>query len=138
MFDQVLESFRKASESSLQAQQHLLEQWLQGFPAAPVGINGPSLASTVELQKRFRELATETLNKNRELLELAFKSAVRVVEQTSRISEAKSTKDYESRVEELWRELADTLKAQSDTLISALSSATNKLFELPTKTQGAQ
>ena len=42
MFDQVFENFRKASESSLQAQQDFFKNWLQQLPSTPFTAAGPS------------------------------------------------------------------------------------------------
>ena len=53
MFDQFFESFRKASESSLQAQQDLLKSWQLQWPPSAFG----SAAATdwTDVQKRWLE-----------------------------------------------------------------------------------
>lgn len=133
MFDQFFESFRKASESSLQAQQDLLKSWTQQWPSTPFG----SAASTEwsDAQKRWLEGASEALNKHRSMLDATYKSGIEVIEHTFRFTEARSPEDYRRLVEELWRKLTDTFKAQSENQYREIQSVTEKWID---KTQGAR
>ena len=60
MFDQLFESFRKASESSLQAQQEMFKQWMQQWPVSPAAGTGASPEWANNLQKRWLESTKET------------------------------------------------------------------------------
>ena len=113
MFDQLFESFRKASESSLRAQQEIFKQWVQQWPST-TNATGASAEWTAAFQKRWLEAATESLNKHRELLDSAYKAGIDMIEQTFRVTEAKSPDDYRRLVEELWRKFAETIKEQSE------------------------
>lgn len=128
MFDQLFESFRKASESSLHAQQEMFKQWMQQWPSAPLltaGIPG----DWVDVQKRWIESATEALNKHRSLLDSNYKSGIDVIGQAFRVSEAKNPEEYRRLVEDLWRKLYDTFKTQSEAQFRELQSVTEKWIE---------
>ena len=47
MLDQVFDNFRKATETTLQAQQDLFRQWMSQWPMSPDGADAPSGASAV-------------------------------------------------------------------------------------------
>jgi hypothetical protein len=115
MFDQLFDSFRKASESSLQMQQDVFRQWTQQWLAAPSSAAGASTEWSRDLQKRWVDLTLELLNDHRTSLDAAYKSAIQAVEQTFRVSEAKSPEEYRKGTEELGRKLFDTFKEQSET-----------------------
>src|SRR5689334_20919883 len=113
MFAQLFDSFRKASESSLQAQQDLFKRWVQQWPSQPLGSNAATSEWTDAWQKRWLESTSEALNKHRELLDATYTSGIEVIEQTFKVGEAKSPEDYRRLVEALWRKLSDNFKAQS-------------------------
>lgn len=128
MFDQLFESFRKASESSLHAQQEIFKQWLHHWPAAPLAAAGAS-SDWNEVQKRWFEATTEALNRHRAVLDSTYKSGIDVVEHSFRVSEARSPEDYRRLVEELWRKLSDTFKAQAETQFREFQTVTEKWVE---------
>ena len=128
MFDQLFETFRKASESSLQAQQDMFKQWLQQWPSIPIAGTGGS-TDWSEAQKRWLESTREALNKHRAMLDSTYKSGIEVIEQTFRLSEARSPEDYRRLVEELWRKLSDTLKTQSESQFRDFQTTTEKWME---------
>jgi hypothetical protein len=135
MFDQLFENFRKASESSLQMQQdifkHLTQQWVAGAPNAA----GASTEWTRAQQKRSLEMALELLNKHREALDSAYRSGIAVVEQTFRLSEAKSQEDYRRMVEDLWRKLFETVRDQSETQFKEFQRWSEKTVEMAQNAQ---
>ena len=112
MFDQLIDGFRKASESSLQMQQEMFKNWTRMF-------NGPASEANAQAdwgrgaQRRWLELAIEMLNRHRETLDATYKSGIQLIEQSVQVTEAKSTDDYRRMVEELWRKLFDLQKEQS-------------------------
>lgn len=128
MFDQLFETFRKASESSLQAQQELFKQWVQQWPTGPLSAAGiPN--DWNDIQKRWLESTTQTLNKHRELIDSTYKTGIDVIAQAFRVSEAKSPEDYRRLVEDLWRKLSDTFKAQTESQFKELQSVTEKWLD---------
>lgn len=128
MFDQLFETFRKASESSLQMQQDFFKQWLQTTPFA----NGNS-GDLGQLAKRWQEQTSEALNKHRALVDSSYRSGIDVIEQTFRVSEARSPEDYRQLVEDLWRKLTDSFKLQTETQARDFQSATEQWLS---KTRG--
>lgn len=109
MFDQVFENVRKVMESSLRAQQDMFRQWSQPWAASP-----PATATdwTASLQKRWIEIATENLNKHRELLDSAYKAAIDMLEQSFKVTEGRSPDEHRRAMEDLWRKFSDTLREQ--------------------------
>jgi hypothetical protein len=126
MFDQLFESFRKASESSLQAQQEMFKQWWQ-HSAPLLGANG--VTDMGDVQKRWKEYATEKMEKQRVLLDSLYRSGIEVIEQAFRVTEAKTPEDYRRVMEELWRKLSENFKAQSEVQLREFQDATAKWLE---------
>ena len=128
MFDQLFETFRKASESTLQAQQEMFKQWVQHWPSPAPLASGLS-SDWNHVQKRLKDSTTEALNKHRTLLDAAYRSGIEVIEHSFKVSEAKSPEDYRRLVEELWRKLTDTFKAQSEAQARDFQSATERWLD---------
>jgi hypothetical protein len=138
MLDQMLESFRKASESTLQAQQDMLKHWSQQW------FSNPPMSATAStewgrgVQQRWLEMTIEILNKHRESVDAAYQSGIQVIEHTFRLSEAKSSDDLRRMTEELWRKLFDTLKTQFESQVQDMHKWTTRSFEMAQAAQGAQ
>ena len=130
MFAQLFDSFRKASESSLQAQQDLFKRWAQQWPSFPIGGGATPNEWTDAWHKRWLESTSEALNKHRELLDVTYTSGIEVIEQAFKVGEAKSPEDYRKLVEALWRKLSDTFKSQSESQFREFQNATEKWIEL--------
>lgn len=128
MFDQLFESFRKASESSLHAQQEMFRQWMQQWPSTPMTAAGMT-SEWADVQKRWMESAAEALHKHRAFLDSAYKSNIEMIEQAFRFSEARSAEDYRRVAEELWHKMSDTFKAQSESQLREIQTATQKWTE---------
>jgi len=128
MFDQLFETFRKASESSLQAQQDIFKQWAQQWPTNPLASSGTS-TDWADIQKRWLESTKEAVSKHRALVDSTYRSGIEVIEHAFKVSEAKSPEDYRRLVEELWRKLSDTFKAQSETQLRDIQTATEKWLD---------
>ena len=104
MFNQVFEDLSKASESSFQLQQEMLRVWTQQWLSTPQSA-GISAELARNLERRWIELTIEMLNKQKEMFESNYASGIQTIEQTFRLSEAKSSEDYQRMVEDLWRQL---------------------------------
>ena len=126
MFDLLFESFRKASESSMQVPMDILKNLTQQLP----GASGAGMEWSKSLQKRWAELAIESLKKHRESMDSAYRSGIQLIEQTFRISDVKSPADYQRTVEDLWQKLLDVLKEQSEAQLGDLQTWAAKSFEL--------
>jgi hypothetical protein len=92
MLDQMLESFCKASQSSLKMQQ---EVWKR-------------------LTRRWLRLTLNVLEKEREALDWSFKTGMQPIEQALRASEAGGGQDHRRLAQELWHKLFETLRSEYD------------------------
>lgn len=129
MIDQLLEGFRKASESSLLAQQELFKQWVQQWPSASLNAAGSSVEWSSALQRRWVEAATETLNRQHEIVDAACRGGLQVLEQSARMSEAKSPEEYRRGLEELWRKVFETLRTQSDAQMQEMKKTSQSILD---------
>jgi hypothetical protein len=125
MLDQLFDTFRKASESSLHMQQDMFKYWTQQLSGASgaAGNNG-------EWSKNYQKQVVDLLNKQREALDSAFKTGIQLIEQTFRASEAKSPDDYRRTMEDLWRTLIDTFKSQTETQVREFQKWSEKSFDM--------
>lgn len=130
MFAQLLESFRRASEATLQAQQDVFRQWVQQWPAMPVSTSGTAGEWSETLQKRWLDSTKGVLSKQRELFDSTYRSGIDVIEQSFRVSEAKSPEEYRRLVEELWSKLSETFKSQSEAQFREFQRAVEQGFEM--------
>ena len=75
MFEQVLDSVRKMSESTIQMQQEFYKQWMSHLPTtammSPASTGGGVAEQAQSLQKRWMDSVTELMNKQREALDCA-------------------------------------------------------------------
>jgi hypothetical protein len=132
MFAQLFDNFRKASEASLLAQQDIFKQWIRQWPSAGSMQTAANASRewTEAGHQRWLESATEALNKHRELLDSNYRSGIQVIDQTFRVTEAKSPEDYRRLVEELWSKLSETFKSQSEAQFREFQAATERWIEI--------
>ena len=133
MFDQMFESFRRASETSLQMQQEMFKQWSQPWFAAPPNPVGASAEWGGTFQKRWFELAIEILNKQRESLDATYRAGIQVLEKTLRVSEVKSAEDYRHAVEDVLKKMYENFKSQAETQLREFQKLAEKSFEIVQK-----
>ncbi len=138
MSDQMFDTFRKASESWLKMQQDLFQT------AAPSPLFGASAGPGAapewarNAQKKCIDLATEILERQRESVDALFKSSINLLQQTSQISEAKSSEDYRRAAEDLWRKWFESVKSQSETQFRDVQTLAGKSLEIVQSAQNAQ
>jgi hypothetical protein len=128
MVDQIFDSFRKASESSLQMQQEMLRYWTDRWGAVPTATVASGDAAR-NVQKRWVELGVELLDKHRASLDSTYSAGIQLIEQAFRATDARSPDDYRRLSEELWRKLFETYKSQSEAQWSAFQQWSAKSAE---------
>jgi hypothetical protein len=136
MLDQVLENFRKASESTMQLQQDLFQKWTSQWPttSSPATPGTTAWAEQAQaFQKRWLESVTDIMTKHREKLDTQYKAGIRAIEDAFRVTEAKTPDDYRRMTEELWRKSFDSMKNSAETQIHDFQKAVEKWFELMPK-----
>ena len=126
MFDLLIESFRKASESSMQVPMDMIKNLTQQLPSA----SGAGMEWSKTFQKRWAEFTLESLNKQRESLDSTYRTGIQLIEQTLRISDVKSSAEYQKIVEQLWQKLLDVFKEQSESQVRDLQTWAAKSFEM--------
>jgi hypothetical protein len=108
----------------------MFKQWAQQWPTAPFSAAGVSTDWVQKLQKRWFELTTESLNRQRELLDSTYKSLIQVIEQAARLSESKSPEDYRRTSEELRHKMFESFKEQSDAQLREFQKSAEKWFDV--------
>jgi hypothetical protein len=115
MFAQILDGFRKMSESSWRMQEDVLKGWAQQWSAfPPMGTRTPNEWSSVA-PKRWLDLTLDFMNGQRASLDVAYKSGIRLIEQALGATDARTPEDYRRVMEELWGQLFELYKQQSET-----------------------
>jgi hypothetical protein len=133
MIDQVFEAYRKASESSMMAQQDLLSQWSQMWTPGVASTGGATGGATEwgrTVQRRWLELVVEALSKHREAVDTTYRRVIEVAEQTLHLVEAKSPEEYRRMVDELGRKVIESVKAQTETQLRDFQSWAERSFEI--------
>ncbi len=125
MTEQIFDTYRKASESWMHTQQEMFRNATRGW-ASP----WPDLSGPTEARKRWLELTVEILNRHRESVDAFYKSLIQLVEQSSRISEAKSSEEARRATEELWGRWFESFKNQSESRMRDAQTFTEKSLEL--------
>ena len=130
MDDQIFDSFRKASESSLQMQQEILKHWTERLAGSASQAPNASSEASQQVQKRWLALGLELLNKHRASLDSTYAAGIQLIEQSFGAAEAKSPEEYRRLTEELWRKLFDTYKNQAEAQFDAFKSWSTKSAEV--------
>jgi len=144
MFDQVLDNFHKATESTIQFQQEMFRQWSRQWAqapgvsktaTAPFGDPGAWAAQFHDFQKYWAKSVTELVKKHKETLDAQYESGVRTIEDAFRAADAKDPAQYRRLTEELWRHSFDCLKTvledqmrQFQTMSETFTAAASKGF----------
>jgi hypothetical protein len=126
--DQMFENFRKASTSSWQVQQDMLKQYAQQWPWSGNTVAEPTEWAQ-QVQKRWTEFASETLDRSKQSLEVLYKLTVELIEMASRVRDAKSPDEYRRGVEEVRAKMFDVFKEQSDAQLRDFQKTAEKWFE---------
>lgn len=138
MFDQVFDSFRKTSETTLQAQQDLFHRWMSQWPVFPME---PTTAGNKvvfneqarSFQKQWTDTATSLLTKHCEALDSQYRAGIRMIEDALRTTEAKSPEEFRRLTEELWRTSFEVLKHTIENQFRDFHVAVEKWSELMTQ-----
>ena len=140
MFDQVFDSFRKASETTLRAQQDLFHQWMAQWPMFPMGPTTPGSGSdgvvseqVRSFQKQWTDIVTGLMTKHCEALDAQYRAGIRTIEDALRTTEAKSPEEFRRLTEELWRKSFEVLKQTIENQIRDFQIAVEKWSELMTQ-----
>jgi len=141
MFDQILDTYRKAAESTMQFQQIMMRNWTQQWPQMPgLGLPNPGAAWMEQAhtaQKKYAETVVGMLDKHRESLDAQYRTGIRIIEDAFRTGEAKDPEQFRRLTEELWRHSFEALKTVTEDQIRECQSAMKKWFEAVAQGQNA-
>jgi hypothetical protein len=105
---------------------NVLSQWMAASP----GATGVATDFHRNFQKRFLDLAVEILNRHRQSLDGTYKAAIEILEQSAKVSEAKSADEYRRGMEDLWRKWFETVKTQSESQFRDVQNWAGKSLEI--------
>jgi hypothetical protein len=131
MFDQVFESLRTATESSVAMQQELFRKWIGMWPGVPA--SAFPFGEPQKFQKKWVEVVGELLKRQNESLEAQFKTGLRNIEEAFRLAEAKNPEELRTRTIELWQKTFDYLRQASEAQVRDFHNAIAKWADLMTK-----
>lgn len=140
MFDQILDNFRKATESTIKLQQEMTQQWFQQWASIP-GLPNPgnmfgttaAAAPVANAPKQASEAVTELLNKHLKTLDAQYRAGIRTIEDAFRVLEAKDLAQFRKLTEELWRQSFNSLKTVIESQLRDFQAATEKGIEAVSK-----
>jgi hypothetical protein len=137
MFDQILESYRRATESTLQVQQMMLKTLTTQWPQIPGGFTPASEWSDQiqTAQRKWADTITDMLNKHRESLDTQYRTGIRTIEAAFRAGEAKDPAQFRRLTEELWKQCFEALKSSSEAQMKEVQAVMQKCLEVAS--QGA-
>jgi hypothetical protein len=111
-------------------QQEMFKQYAQQFPTIPLNTAGFSVEWLQKVQKRWLEFTTESLNRHREVVDSTYKALIQLVEQMSRLSDAKTPDDYRRGMDEIRHKVFETFKDQSEAQLRDFQRSAEKWFEV--------
>jgi hypothetical protein len=132
MFDQVLDSLKKATDSTLMMQRERFARWGAFWPGLPV--SPPNWAEEAQkVPKRWAETVRELGRNQRASLEGHFQVGMRNLESAFQLAEAKDVEDLRKRTVELWRKTIDCLRQLYEAQLRDLERAAGTWTQLMTK-----
>lgn len=144
MFDQILDTYRRATESTMQLQQMMLRNWTQQWPPTMLGMGmmpNPGVAlleQAHDAQKKWSESVTDMLTKHRESLDAQYKAGIKTIEDAFRVGEARDPEHFRKLTEELWRHSFEALKSVSEDQMKEFQSAMQKWVDVAATTSGVK
>jgi hypothetical protein len=131
MFEQVFESLRKATETSIQVQQEMFKKWVSlwpvGPPLPPVG------EPFVKSQKKWAEFVGDLVKKQRETLESQFSAGLKTIEEAFALVGATNPEELRARTVELWQKSFECLRQLYDAQVRDFQGVVAKWTEMMSK-----
>jgi hypothetical protein len=132
MFDPIIDSLRKATESTMQVQQEMFKKWASLWPGMPT-----APADWTEQMRRFQknwtEFVEETLKKQRAALEGQFAVGRKNFEAALALTELKDPQELRAKTLELWQQALDALRQTFETQVHDFQATIARWTELMTR-----
>jgi DNA anti-recombination protein RmuC len=132
-FDQIFESFRTATESTVQMQKDMLRKWTAlwpGFPKTPT--NGADKVQ--QFQKEWPQVMAELTRKYIETWEQHYKAGVEALEEAFHLPEAKDPEELRQKLTDLWHKSFESLRQLAEAQIRNFQGVVDKCTETVKKT----
>ena len=138
MLDQVFDNVRKATETTLQAQQDLFRQWMTQWPMYPITPTTPTGPNGVNeqvrtFQRQWTDSVTALMTKHCEALDVQYRAGIKTIEDALRTTEAKSPEEFRKLTEELWRKSFEVLKQTIENQLRDFQAAIERWSDLMTQ-----
>jgi NAD(P)-dependent dehydrogenase (short-subunit alcohol dehydrogenase family) len=131
MYESMMDSFRKAAESTLQVQQDMFRTWAEYLNPAAARHDQPASAAAevadqvAAARKRWQETITGMLDQHRASLDQQYREGIKAIDQAFKAADARDPEQLRKLVEELWRHGFDSL----GTLVNAQTKDFQKAME---------
>jgi hypothetical protein len=134
MFDQIMDTYRKAAESTMQFQQTMMRSWTQPWPQMPgLGLPNPGAAWIEQIhaaQRKWGESVVGMLDKHRETLDAQYRAGIRIIDDAFRTGGAKDPEQFRRLNEELWRHSFEVLRSVTEDQMRECQSVMKTWLEL--------
>ncbi len=135
VYEQVLESMRKATESSLRMQQDALQQWTALWPGLPglPSVQGVWMDKVLEFRRQWSNTVSDLAHKHRNTVDRQYQAALEALDEALRVGETSSPEEYRKRTDQFCRKALECMREASEAQIREYQEAMNKLSELVAK-----
>lgn len=131
-FEHAFDTFRKATDATLQMQQDLLRQWSTFWPGFPK----PQPTEQVQqFQKDWSQAITELTRKYLDSWDRQYKAGLESLEKAFQVAEAKDAEGIRENMKELWQKSFDCLKNVAQIQMQTFQTGVEKWLELAKKTR---
>ncbi|MFO1095339.1 MAG: hypothetical protein U0992_18845 [Planctomycetaceae bacterium] len=131
MFNNVMDTFRQATETTVKLQQEMFKQWMSLCPTPP---STPGWGREIqELQQQWAATVRDLVKQQATLTESQFKAGVQNIEQAFKCADAKSPEELHAKSLELWKQCFDNLRQVSESQLRGFESVMEKWSALMTK-----
>ena len=135
MFEQVYDSLRTATESSIHMQQEMFKTWIGMWPGVPAMGNGGGepFKKYQKFQQKWAEFVADMVKKQREVMEAQFSAGLKNIEEAFRLGEIKDPEEVRAKTIELWQKSFESVRKLFETQLRDVQAAMAKWTELMTK-----
>jgi hypothetical protein len=126
--NRIIDSARKATESSVAMQQELFRKWASLWPGAPV--SAIPFGELQKFQKKWVEMVGELFQRENDILAVQFKTGFGAIEKLCRLAEAKDGEQLRTKTVELWQKTFDNLCLMSHAQLRGFQNAVAKMAEV--------
>jgi hypothetical protein len=134
MVEQMFDSLRTATESSIHMQQEMFKTWLGMWPGVPAAVNGGEpFKKYQKVQQKWAAFVAEMVQKQREVMEAQFSAGLKNIEEAFRLGEVKDPEELRARTIELWQQSFDCFRKLFEAQLREFQVATAKWTELMTR-----